>query len=51
MLFRSNTTRLALRRGTYLRRYEYDFIGLFAPQLSKNVVERAMQGGGEEYQL
>ena len=50
-LFESNTTRLALRRGTYLRRYEYDFIGLFAPQLSKNVVERAMQGGGEEYQL
>lgn len=50
-LFESNTTRLALRRGTYLRRYEYDFISLFAPHLSRRVVEMAMQGGGAEYQL
>ena len=34
-LFESNTTRLALRRGTYLRRYEYDFIGLFASSSQK----------------
>lgn len=50
-LFESNTTRLALRRGTYLRRYDYDLITLFAPHLSKHVVEMAMQGGGAEYQL
>lgn len=50
-LFESNTTRLALRRGTYLRRYDYDFIGLFAPHLTRRVVEVAMQGGGEAYQL
>lgn len=50
-LFESNTTRLAVRRGTYLRRYDYDLIALFAPHLSKRVVETAMQGGGEEYQL
>lgn len=50
-LFESNTTRLALRRGTYLRRYEYDFISLFAPHLSRKVVDMAMEGGGEEYQL
>jgi LysR family transcriptional regulator, cys regulon transcriptional activator len=50
-LFESNTTRLALRRGTYLRRCDYDFIELFAPHLSKRVVEMAMQGGGAEYQL
>lgn len=50
-LFESNTTRLALRRGTYLRRYEYDFIGLFAPHLSRRTVDMAMQGGGAEYQL
>jgi len=50
-LFESNTTRLALRRGTYLRGYDYDFIGLFAPHLSRRVVEMAMQGGGAEYQL
>lgn len=50
-LFESSTTRLALRRGTYLRGYEYDFIALFAPQLQRKVVEVAMQGGGERYQL
>ena len=50
-LFESNTTRLALRRGTYLRRHDYDLIALFAPHLSKRVVEMAMQGGGAEYQL
>jgi LysR family transcriptional regulator, cys regulon transcriptional activator len=50
-LFESNTTRLALRRGTYMRRYDFDFIALFAPHLSKRVVEMAMQGGGDAYQL
>ena len=50
-LFESNTTRLALRRGTYLRRHDYDLIALFAPHLSQRVVEMAMQGGGAEYQL
>jgi LysR family cys regulon transcriptional activator len=50
-LFESNTTRLALRRGTYLRRHDYDLIALFAPHLSRHVVDMAMQGGGAEYQL
>lgn len=50
-LFESNTTRLALRRGTYLRRHDFDLISLFAPHLSQRVVEKAMQGGGAEYQL
>ena len=50
-LFESNTTRLALRRGTYLRRYDYEFIEKFAPHLSRHAVEMAMQGGGAEYQL
>ena len=52
-LFGSNTTRIGLRRGTYIRRYEYDFIELFASQLSKRVVDMAMAGPGndDEYQL
>ena len=54
-LFGSNTTRLGMRRGSYLRRYEYDFIEFFAPQLTKKAVDmamnRALTGGGEEYQL
>ncbi|HNM22980.1 MAG TPA: CysB family HTH-type transcriptional regulator [Rhodocyclaceae bacterium] len=50
-LFESNTTRLALRRGSYLRQVDYDFIALFAPHLTAKVVDRALQGGGAEYQL
>lgn len=50
-LFESNTTRLALRRGTYLRRYEYDFIEMFAPQLTRKAVDMAMSGGSDAYQL
>jgi LysR family cys regulon transcriptional activator len=50
-LFESNTTRLALRRGSYLRRCDFDLIELFAPHLTRRVVEMAMQGGGAEYEL
>ncbi len=52
-LFGSNTTRIGLRRGTYLRRYEYDFIELFASHLTRKAVDMAMAGGGQEdeYQL
>ena len=50
-LFGSNTTRLGMRRGSYLRRYEYDFIEFFAPQLTKKAVDMALAGGGDEYQL
>ncbi|MEY2633765.1 MAG: hypothetical protein RIR00_2419 [Pseudomonadota bacterium] len=50
-LFESNTTRLGLRRGTFLRRYEMDFITLFAPHLSARAVEMVMSGGGDAYEL
>ena len=50
-LFGSNTTRIGLRRGTHIRRYEYDFIELFAPQLTRKAVDMAMHGGADEYQL
>ena len=50
-LFGSNTTRLGMRRGSYLRRYEYDFIEFFAQQLTKRAVDMALAGGGDEYQL
>ena len=50
--FGLNTTRIGLRRGTYLRRFEYDFIELFASHLSKRAVDMAMEGSGlnDEYQ-
>ena len=51
-LFESSTTRLGIKRGAYLRRYAYEFIELFAPQLPRKVVEDAVKGKeGPDYQL
>lgn len=41
-LFASNTTRLAVRRGAYLRSYAYEFIELFAPELRRADIDRAL---------
>ena len=41
-LFASNTTRLAVRRGTYLRSYTYDFIRQFAPALTTGEIRQAL---------
>jgi LysR family cys regulon transcriptional activator len=43
-LFEVNLTRLAIRRGTWLRGYVYAFIEAFAPTLTRAAVERALQG-------
>ncbi len=43
-LFEINLTRLAVRRGTWLRGYVYAFIEAFSPTLSRSVVERALAG-------
>lgn len=50
-LFRSNTTRVALKRGSLLRGYTYEFIELFAPALTRKLIERALAGEGELYEL
>ena len=41
-LFEVNLTRLAIRRGTFLRGYVYDFIETFASPLKREVVARAL---------
>jgi len=41
-LFEQSTTVVAIRKGAYLRSYMYDFIEYFAPQLTRDVVEAAM---------
>ncbi|WP_432719419.1 HTH-type transcriptional regulator CysB [Jeongeupia wiesaeckerbachi] len=41
-LFESSTTRIGVRRDAYLRGYAFDFISLFAPQLSRDVVQGAL---------
>ncbi len=40
-LFASNMTRLAVRRGSFLRGYVYDFISAFASPLTREVVDAA----------
>jgi LysR family cys regulon transcriptional activator len=41
-LFAPSTTRIALRRGTFLRGYVYDFIARFAPTLDRAAVDAAL---------
>jgi LysR family cys regulon transcriptional activator len=43
-LFAPSTTRLALRRGMFLRGYLYAFIALFAPKYTRTSVDSAMAG-------
>lgn len=47
-LFESNTTRLAIRRSTWLRRIDYAFIEMFAPHLTRQTIERVLAGGSSE---
>jgi LysR family cys regulon transcriptional activator len=42
-LFAASITKIGCRRGTFLRGYMYDFIELFAPHLTREVVEAAFQ--------
>ena len=46
-LFGINTTKLAVRRGAYLRGYVYAFIESFAPTLDRAAVEQALAGNAE----
>ncbi len=41
-LFESSTTHIGVPRNAYLRGYVYDFIEMFAPHLSRNVVDGAV---------
>lgn len=41
-LFAPNVTRLAVRRGAYLRSYTYEFIQQFAPNLDREEVRQAI---------
>jgi LysR family cys regulon transcriptional activator len=40
-LFAPSVTKIGFRRGTFLRGYMYDFIQMFAPHLTQDVVEKA----------
>jgi LysR family cys regulon transcriptional activator len=40
-LFSSSTTKVAFLRGTFMRKYMYDFMQLFAPHLTKDIVDKS----------
>lgn len=51
-LFATNTTRIAVKRGAYLRSYVYDFIRAFAPPLTPELVRRALATApGEGFEI
>ena len=51
-LFAVNMTRLAIRRGAWLRGYVYDFITTFASPLTRAVVEKALHTApGETFDI
>lgn len=50
-LFGTMTTRIAVRRGAALRGFAYVFIELFAPRLTRAVVDAALRGEGSSYEL
>lgn len=50
-LFEQSTTRIGIRRHAYLRGYVYDFIEMFAPHLTRRVIEATMRGEGSDYEL
>ena len=51
-LFASNMTRLAVRRGSFLRSYVYDFISAFASPLTREVIDAARaEASGSDFDI
>lgn len=50
-LFGMNVSRVAVKQGAYLRSYIYTFIELLAPTLNRKLVESAMSGNKDSYEL
>jgi LysR family transcriptional regulator, cys regulon transcriptional activator len=50
-LFGQNVARVAFRRGAYLRHFVYTFAELLSERLTRSLIQRAMSGGGDDYQM
>ena len=50
-LFGQNVARVAFRRGAYLRSFVYGFAEMLSERLTRSLIDRALAGNGEEYQL
>ena len=50
-LFGTNVSRVAVKKGAYLRSYDYTFIELLTPTLNRKLIEQVMSGEKEMYEL
>ncbi|MFN3612248.1 CysB family HTH-type transcriptional regulator [Tepidimonas sp.] len=50
-LFGQNVARVAFKRGAYLRQFVLRFAEFLSDRLSRDLILRAMEGGGHDYQL
>jgi LysR family cys regulon transcriptional activator len=50
-LFGSNLTRVAFKRGAYLRQFVLSFAELLSDRLTRPLIQRAMNGDGVDYDL
>ncbi len=50
-LFGTNVSRVAVKKGAYLRSYVYTFIELLTPTLNRKLIEQVMSGEKEMYEL
>jgi LysR family cys regulon transcriptional activator len=50
-LFGQNVTRVAFKRGAYLRNFVYAFAEMLSDRLSRALITRAMGSNSEDYQL
>ena len=50
-LFGQNVARIALKRGAYLRNFVYAFAEMMSDRLSRALINRAMEGNPQDYQL
>ncbi|MDE2095104.1 MAG: CysB family HTH-type transcriptional regulator [Burkholderiales bacterium] len=50
-LFGQNVTRIAFKRGAYLRNFVYAFAEMMSDRLSRKLIVGAMAGDGDDYQL
>ncbi len=50
-LFGDNVTRIAFKRGAYLREFVYAFAEMLSDRLSRKLITGAMAGNADDYQL
>jgi len=50
-LFGTNVTRIALKHGAYLRSYIYALVELLSPETDRKLLDQALKGGTDRYEI